>query len=584
MDDKLPWFIVVMLSYLLVCFSKEVNNCPGNCTCVYVKFRSHIYCHGRRLEIMPNFTQRNVVSLDLSSNYLRMIPVLSLFTKLEDLKLQRNLLKNGTEVLWNHTTRLKSIDLSYNHLETFNFSCNGLPRLKVLRLDHNRIKTISPKAMCIFARLSILTLQSNPFKCSCAFMRLLSDLPTKQSLGTTTSHFNCASDFGLMTADYLSSIQTFDKCQMSTLHFEMTSPWSATVSSLSRLSNLKAKQNLPNHFYKSAFTNDLIDKMLKLKWTPDNTVRSSITEEIEREVIVSCKQTHKVTPSVIGLGVFSITSQHGMKPLDLLISRETNYISVTVDHAWYDHKSVVFICVAETLAGASYKVLILNLDRTQPIVAREADDHFEVHNSKITRYRNEMFHHSEDTEDHSPVVDGFVDVDLRGGRNYTKLAGVPGCGGYVPERIYFPKPINLDPLTYKYDTEDSQVTLTQWAKHRIISVRVEAEHAAEDKIYLCHTHGPWVLHRTIHLDHFHGRILVKVTSLTSDFLICTYFKTARLQVCGNFTVIPSGGPDIKVMGFMVTFLVLFGLIPLLGVVSYGNTDTRITPKRSAQNL
>lgn len=216
------------LTIILFVLYRTDAGCPSMCNCS----TNTVLCANKKLSYTPNFDSLSIKPkiIDLSGNYLNEITAwsfsfdYSIYVKelylnssevivineksfdelqhLQTLHLSDNLLNNISENLIVNLEEITVLDLSNNqfndfpkllskYLEVLGLanskitnvpldSLNGLPNLKVLFLEQNNIKYISPNVINSAYQLTYIDLLMNPWPCNCGTKKLFEFLAHKQ--------------------------------------------------------------------------------------------------------------------------------------------------------------------------------------------------------------------------------------------------------------------------------------------------------------------------------------------------------------------------------------------------------------------
>ncbi|NWU93342.1 LRC26 protein, partial [Upupa epops] len=162
--------IMVLACLLLLC-PLPSPACPATCRCS----SGQVDCSQRAFREVPPSLASNTSALWLRYNFITVLgphsfPVLS---RLLLLSLSHNLLELIHSQALVGLKALQELDLSHNYLtvlsrETF----EPLTSLAMLHLGSNRLGVLEPGVLDVLPQLQALTLQDNPWVCSCGILPL----------------------------------------------------------------------------------------------------------------------------------------------------------------------------------------------------------------------------------------------------------------------------------------------------------------------------------------------------------------------------------------------------------------------------
>ncbi|NXN94819.1 LRC26 protein, partial [Rhinopomastus cyanomelas] len=161
----------VVLACLLLLYPLPSPACPATCHCS----SGHVDCSQHAFREVPPGLGTNTTALWLRYNFITVLGPHSFpfLPRLLLLSLSHNLLERIHSQALVGLKTLLELDLSNNYLtvlshETF----EPLTSLATLHLDSNRLRVLEPGVLGALPQLQVLTLQDNPWVCSCVVVPL----------------------------------------------------------------------------------------------------------------------------------------------------------------------------------------------------------------------------------------------------------------------------------------------------------------------------------------------------------------------------------------------------------------------------
>ena len=99
-------------------------------------------------------------------------------TELSYINLKHNRLKVMGPDIFKYNTKLTNIDISYNQIESFNVVIDDLPSLRILRMEHNIVKTLEEHIFKEYiygngSKRNTLNIDNNKLDCGCLMYWIL---------------------------------------------------------------------------------------------------------------------------------------------------------------------------------------------------------------------------------------------------------------------------------------------------------------------------------------------------------------------------------------------------------------------------
>ncbi|XP_076345557.1 uncharacterized protein LOC143244543 isoform X2 [Tachypleus tridentatus] len=167
------YFVNVILIFFTITLSSETNLtltaeseifCPSECICVKPAKLLRVDCSELRLPSLPPITNSEVITLDLSSNYISELPNFAFrhLPLLEDLNLEKNIVKYLPPKVFEGLFHLKVLHLNDNKISHISEgSLSNLQNLQRLWLDGNLLMEIPVVALAKVPHLQALNLAAN---------------------------------------------------------------------------------------------------------------------------------------------------------------------------------------------------------------------------------------------------------------------------------------------------------------------------------------------------------------------------------------------------------------------------------------
>ncbi|XP_078495108.1 uncharacterized protein LOC108950055 [Ciona intestinalis] len=530
--DKIAFLAFVFcIQFALAASRRGGNYCPSRCICKLKQSIVYVGCSRRGYEIMPDQIPPNVTDLNFQLNSLKNLTsaALSRFNRLEHAIFDNNQINYIEPNAFYGLVRLTRLDLSGNELKTFPWhSLFRLPSLLLLNLDHNQLETL-PSDNRTLARLNdlkSLSLYSNSFTCSCKlvlFSKWLFARPMENSVNIPKSdELECSSKLAWLRYALQELFQISTKqatCQIPSL--ELRANFMNTSVTLNRRSVFNATVELGEYVSlaceHSSSENGTISKSVFLQFHQNDDV------QISHLNIANVTWTNEST--------YSIT---GIEP---------------------GHHKSIFLCATESYSGTVVKGIQLFITELlrPPTPSQESRKIGEM-----VKLKNSMKN-----------ITATQQTRLQSVTPNSTLAHseISRCGETPGVPIVFLKPTNTSPVTYKFQMGDRFGTLMQNKARGTIDVSLNEAAILRDSLYICHTHGPRILHRWSYISDSNTEVTIQVQSSSAVFIVCLSLGSQSEEVCGNFTVVPNRGGNIMVMVIVGAALMGFGTIPLLVAAS-----------------
>uniref|UniRef100_H2ZCF4 Uncharacterized protein n=1 Tax=Ciona savignyi TaxID=51511 RepID=H2ZCF4_CIOSA len=230
---------------------------------------------------------------------------------------------------------------------------------------------------------------------------------------------------------------------------------------------------------------------------------------------------------------------------------DANVVNITLDKT-SQHNSLI-LCAVESLSGTVVKGVLLKINE---VLQRQVLKDRREKIGKLVRYGNGSVNRT------TPRIRNNDHIIPKIDKNISRCGESPG----VPVTLL--TPTNTSPVTYEFSLGKSFGEIRQNNADKTIDLYIfKPEDLEENLLYICHTHGPRILHRWSPLSDSNTAVKIQAQSSTQWFLVCLSLSSINEEACGNFTVVPSRGGNVMVMLIVGAVLMGFGTIPLLVAAS-----------------